>query len=262
MVNVPVKLYSAVEPKTVHFHEVHLDDGSAIEHRRFCSKEDKPIPYDQVVKGYEVKSGEYVVLEKEDLKAAAGPRTKLIDVEHFLDVGAIDPVFFDRAYYLGAGDGGEDAYRVLLEALGRTERAAIGRFTFHNREYLAAIRSLGDVLGLHTMRFAAQLRDGGDIDAPAPSKRPAKREVEMAAQLLESLAEEFDPPAYEDEYREAVLDLIKRKAAGKEVEVVADDAPPGDTDLMATLKASLEAGHSGRQRRAAPKRKSRKRTRA
>jgi DNA end-binding protein Ku len=242
---------------------VHLDDGAPIEHRRYCSKEDEEVPYDEVVKGYEVKSGEYVVLEADEVKAAAGPRTKLIEVEHFVDAGYIDPVHYDKPYYLGPGKDGEDAYRLLTEALGRTGRAGIGRFTFHNREHLAAIRARDGVLTLHTMRFADELRAAKDIDVGSPRQKAGKREVDMAAKLLETLYEEFDPAAYDDEYREAVLEMIKRKAAGKEIAPPAEEAPGEEAELIAALQASLDAGHGGRRRRATPKKKApRRRTRA
>src|SRR5829696_10160918 len=157
VIAVPVKLYTATESKTVSFREVHLDDGAKIEHRRFCAKDEKEVPYEEVVKGYEVREGEYVVLAKEEIEAAAGDRAHVIALEAFVEAAAVDPVFYERTYYLGAGDAGTDAYRLLHDALGRTGRAGLGRFTFHNREYVAAVRPLDGVLALHTMRFADEL---------------------------------------------------------------------------------------------------------
>src|SRR3954467_2662238 len=205
LMTVPVKLHTATESKTVHFHEVHLDDGARIEHRRFCSKEDKEVPREEIVRGFEVRNGKYVVVDKEEIDAAAGARTRIIDVEHFIDAGEIDPVFHDKAYYLGAQDEGADPYRLLHDALEKTGRAALGRFTFHNREYLAAIRPHDGVLVLHTMRFADELVPPGDVDFDAPEKGPSKREVEMAKKLVESLHTDFRPGAYKDQYRKAVL---------------------------------------------------------
>src|SRR5919202_419464 len=170
LMSVPVKLHTATESKTVHFREVHLDDGAKIEHRRFCSKEDKEVPYKQIVKGYEVAEDTYVVLEKDEVAAAAGDGAHRIEVEHFVDAGAIDPVFFDKTYYLGAGKDGAQPYRVLLDALEQTGRAGIGRFTFHDREYLTAIRARDGVLVLHTLRFADELVPGKDVDVAAPSR--------------------------------------------------------------------------------------------
>ncbi len=241
LVNVPVKLYTATESKTVHFHEVHLKDGARIEHRRVCPKEDKEVPYEHVVKGYEVSEGQYVVLEQDEIKAAAGDRGKLIDLIEFVDASAIDPIFYEKTYYVGAGDD-EDAYRLLLEALRRSGRAGIGRFTFHDREYLVALRALDDVLALHTLRFHDEIVTADELELPSVGRKPSKREVEMAGKLVESLAEAFDPRAYEDSYREAVLDLLERKAAGEEIDLVAEEEPEHGDDLAAALQASLAGG--------------------
>jgi DNA end-binding protein Ku len=241
LVSVPVKLYSATESKTVHFKEVHEADGAGIEHRRFCSKEDKEVPYEEVVKGFEVAAGEYVVVDKEEIAAAAGPRSRIIDVEGFVDAGEIDPVFYERAYYAGPGKDGEDAYRLLHDALERTGRAGLGRFVFHNREYLVAIRTVGNVLAVHTMRFADELVDPGDVDYEAPDRAPSKQEIEMAERLLDSLARDFDPSDYKDEHRKAVLSLIERKAKGEKIEPPEEEVPEQPEDLVAALEASLGA---------------------
>jgi DNA end-binding protein Ku len=242
LVNVPVKLYSAVDRKTVHFQEVHVEDGARIEHRRFCAKEEREVPYEEVVKGYELSSGEFVVLEKDEIDAAAGTRSKVIDVDAFVCAAEIDSVFYEKSYFLGAGKKGEDAYRLLHDALERAGRAALGRFTFHNREYLAAIRPLDGVLVLHTMRFADELVPGEKIEFDPPQQGPGKREVDMAARLVESLHEKFRPKQYEDEYREAVLELIRRKASGEEIEPPEEEAAEPAPDLMAALEASLGDG--------------------
>jgi DNA end-binding protein Ku len=245
LMSVPVKLHTATESKTVHFREVHLDDGAKIEHRRFCSKEDKEVPYKQVVKGYEVAEDEYVVLDKDEISAAAGDGAHRIDVEHFVDAGDIDAVFFDKTYYLGAGKDGAQPYRLLLDALEQTGRAGIGRFTFHDREYLTAIRAKDGVLLLHTLRFADELIPGKDIDVAAPSRGPGDREVKMAAQLIDTLHAKFRPEEYEDEYRAAVLKVVEAKAKGEAI--APDDEPAADdsADLMAALKASLDGAKKG-----------------
>ena len=176
MVNVPIKLYSATESKSIHFHEVHVRDGGAIEHRRLCSKDGKEVPYKDVVKGYEVSSGRYVVLDPDEVKAAAGDRGKVVHIEEFVEAGDIDPVFFEKTYFVGSRDD-EDAYRLLHEALRRSGRAGIGRFSFHDREYLVAVRALDDVLALHTMRYADEVVGGDDLDVDRPGRKPSKREV-------------------------------------------------------------------------------------
>ena len=238
LAHVPVKLYSATESKTVHFHEVHVDDGARIEHKRFCSKEDKEIPYKEVVKGYEVSEGKFVVLDKDEIKAAAGARGKVIELEDFVPEGAIDPVFFEKTYYVGARDDTEP-YRVFRAALERAERVGIGRFTFHDREYLAAVRPYDGALALHTMRFHDEVVHADELEVERAGKGPGKREVQMAGQLVKSLHRKFDPTEYEDTYREAVLELIERKAKGEELEPPEPEAEEEPDDLMAALQASL-----------------------
>jgi DNA end-binding protein Ku len=240
LINVPVKLYSATESRTVHFREVHLEDGAKIEHRRFCSAEDREVPYEEVVKGFEVGDGEYVALEKDEVAAAAGDRAHVVALEAFVEAGAIDPVLYEKTYYAGAGDKDADAYRLLHDALEQTGRAGLGRFTFHNREYLAAVRPLDGALALHTMRFADELVSGKRIPYDAPSRKPRDQEVAMAGKLVDSLHERFNPDKRKDEYRAAVLDMIERKAAGKQLRKPKEKPPEDTPDLMAALEASLK----------------------
>jgi DNA end-binding protein Ku len=248
LIAVPIKVHSATEDRSVHFHQVHAEDGARIKQKRICAKEGKEVPYKEVVKGYEWGSGKYVVLTQEEIDAAAGERSRLIALEEFVCHGEIDPVYFDRTYYLGAGDGGEDAYRLLHDALERQARAGVGRWVFHNREYLVAIRSLDDVLALHTMRFADELVSSDDLDVPAPSRAPTKREVEMAAQLVDSLHDEFDPGAFSDTHRKRLLALIKRKAEGEEIDLTPAEQPESSGDLLSALEESLGGSKSGRSK--------------
>jgi DNA end-binding protein Ku len=243
LAHVPIKLYSATENKTVSFREVHLSDGAPIEHRRLCSKEGKEVPYKEVVKGYEVAEDEYVVLEKNEVKAAAGARGKVIEIEDFVPGDDIDPIFVEKTYYVGCRDDGE-AYKVFQAALEQTGRVGIGRFTFHDREYLAAVRPLDGVLALHTLRFHDEIVEAGDLEVTIPRKGPSKQEAKMAEQLVDSLHEEFDPTDYEDTYREAVLELVDRKAKGKKIERVEFEEREETDDLAAALKASLKGSRS------------------
>jgi DNA end-binding protein Ku len=243
MVNVPIKLYSATESKSIHFHEVHVIDGARIEHRRICPKEDREVPYDEVVKGYEVSSGRYVVLDKDEIKAAAGDRGKLIHLREFVAADQVDPVFYDRTYYVGSRDDA-DAYRLLHAALRKAQRIGIGRFSFHDREYLVAVRAEPEVLVLHTLRFHDEVLTQDDLELDGSARKPSRREVEMAGQLVKSLYEDFKPERYEDSYREAVLELVKRKAKGEEIDLVAQEEPDHGDDLAAALEASLAASRS------------------
>jgi DNA end-binding protein Ku len=238
LVNVPIKLYTATESKSVSFREVHARDGERIEHRRICSKEDREVPYEEVVKGHEVADGKFVVLDDDEVKAAAGDRGKVIALDEFVDAAAIDPVFHDKTYYAGAGDAPE-AYRLLHEALRRSGRAGIGRFTFHDREYLVALRAFDDVLALHTLRFADEVVGADELEIEAPGRKPARKEIDMARKLIDSLHQDFDPDAYEDTYREAVLDLIKRKAKDEKIDLAEQEEPEHGDDLAAALEASL-----------------------
>jgi DNA end-binding protein Ku len=239
LIAVPVKVFSATESKTVHFREVHEADGARIEHRRICPKDGDEVGKGDVVKGFEVRQGEWVELDDEEIAAAAGTHTRLLDVDHFVPADEIEPEFYERTYYLGAGDDGDDAYALLLAALDRSERAGIARWVFHNRERTVVIRPLDGVLAMHTMRFADDIVDPGTLKLPRVNRKPSKREVEMAGKLVEGLHKQFQPARYKDQYREAVLKVIERKAAGKEIEPPDEpDEEPSD-DLAAALEASL-----------------------
>jgi DNA end-binding protein Ku len=251
LIAVPVKVHSATEDKSVHFHQVHAKDGARIKQKRICSKENKEVPYKEVAQGYEVRGSEYVLLGKDEIAAAAGERAHVVELEEFVASDGIDPVYYDRTYYLGAGKSGEDAYRLLHDALEKAGRAGIGRWVFHNREYLVAVRPLQDALALHTMHFADELVGADQVDVPAPSRAPGDREVEMAGKLVESLHEDFDATMFHDGYRERVLELIETKARGEEPAPPEPEQREDAPDLMAALEASLAggSGSSGRSGR-------------
>jgi DNA end-binding protein Ku len=252
-VNVPVKLYSAVSKKTVRFNQLHERDNSRIQLKRFCAEEDQEVPYEEIVKGYEISPGRYVVITPEELDALDPKKTRTIDIEDFVDLDEIDPLFYEHPYYLAPDTGAGKPYKLLLEALRETNKVAIARVVIRSKEYLTAIRPAGDVLTMETMLFADELIDPGDIDElPDEDVRATEREVDMARQLIESLATEFEPAKYRDEYRERVLELIERKAEGQEVAIPAEpEAPTAVPDLMAALEASLAAAKGGREKVAA-----------
>jgi DNA end-binding protein Ku len=239
LVTVPIKVFSATESKTVHFREVHAKDGSKIEHRRICPKEGKPVDKDEVVRGYQVSARKWVELEDEEIAAAAGSQSRLIDVDHFVPASEIDPVYFEKAYYLGAQDKGRDAYALLHAALGKADRAGVGRWVFHNRERTVIVRALDDVLALHTMRFADEIVDPSDFDLDRVRRKPSEQEVKMASKLVEGLHADFDPSEYEDTYREEVLKVVELKAAGKNIELPEPEETEAADDLLAQLEASL-----------------------
>ena len=239
LVAVPVKVYSATESKTVRFHEVHAKDGSRIEHRRICPKDGKEVAYDDIVKGYEISKGKWVELTDDEIVAVVGSQLRRLEIDHFVSAEDIDPDFYERTYYLGTRDKGKDAYALLHAALEKSGRAGVGRWVFHNRERTVVLRTLGDVLAIHTMRFADELVDPGDFELGRVRRKPSGREIKMASALVDGLHTAFDPTEYEDTYREEVLALVKRKAEGKNIEPPEDvETEPAD-DLLASLEASL-----------------------
>jgi DNA end-binding protein Ku len=241
LVAVPIKVFSATESKTVHFREVHAKEGSRIEHRRICPKHrgQFEVDYDDIVKGYEVSKGKWVELTDDEIAAAAGSQSRRLEIDHFVPLDDVDPVYYERSYYLGAQDKGRDAYALLHAALERAGRVGVGRWVFHNRERTVLLRPLDEVLALHTMRFADEIVEPGEFELGRVRKKPSEREIKMASSLVDGLHVDFDPSAYEDSYRADVLELVERKAAGKNIELPADEEPEAADDLLAALEASL-----------------------
>lgn len=241
LVRVPVKLFSAIEPKGIGFREVHVKDDSPLQHRRICKADGKEVERDEIAKGYEIADGEFLLLDPEEIKAAGGDRGKTIEIDEFVDVTEIDPFLFNKTYYMGIRDHAEP-YAVVADALRETGKAGIGRFTFHNREYLVAVRALEDRLALHTLRFADEIVPSGDFDLGGKKgKAPTKKEVGMARKLIAGLTEEFDPGEFQDEYRAAVMDLIEKKAAGKKAPAKRRKKSKKTDDLSDALEKSLAA---------------------
>jgi DNA end-binding protein Ku len=255
----PVKLYAIAQPQRVRFREVHLTDGGRILHKRYGSESGEEVPSERIRKAYEISDGNQVVLDDEEIAAARGANTKVIQIEHFVPGEQIDPIFYDRPYVLGAQNGGEHAYRVLHAALAQTHRVGIGRFMLRTREQLVTLAPHEQTLRLYTMRFADEIVSSGDLDIPALSRRPSERELEMAQRLVDTLAGDWQPDQYEDRHRQAVMALIEAKAAGQEVPVTAAAEPQETPDLLAALEASL-AGRPAHKRAAAKGAGERRRT--
>ncbi|HEY7623303.1 MAG TPA: Ku protein [Solirubrobacteraceae bacterium] len=246
LVTVPVKLYSAVNRKTVRFHQLNGKTGVRIAQKRVDPSTGDEVAYEDIVKGFELTPESYVVIEPGELEALEPKKTKTIEIEDFVELSDIDPVFYDHPYYLAPGPGGAKPYRLLLEAMRETGRVAIARVVIRSKEQLVALRPMGDdVLGISTMLFADEVVEPGKIDelAAAADVEATDRELDIAKQLVESLAGPFDPSKYHDTYREEVLDLIERKAAGEDIAVqpAAEEEEEPVPDLMAALKASLDA---------------------
>ena len=243
LVNVPVKLYSAVSKKTVRFHQLHEADGVRIQQKRVCPADGEEVPWEDIVKGYEISPDRYVVVSNEELEALDPKKTKTIDIEEFVDLEEIDPLYYDHPYFLLPGQGAAKPYKLLVTAMENAGKVAIARVVIRTKEQLVALRPLGDVLAMATMNFHDEVVDPESFDeAPGVEVDTSKREVDMAKQLIDSLtAKEFDPEKYHDTYREAVLDMIEKKAEGQEIVLQPVEEPEKVPDLMAALEASLAA---------------------
>jgi DNA end-binding protein Ku len=245
LLNVPVKLYSAVARRNIALREIRGSDSARIKHRRVAEGTDEEVPYEEIIKAYELTPGQYVPISKDEMSALAPEKTRAIEVRDFVDLDEIDPIYFDSPYYLGPAEGAEKAYSLLAKAMQASGKVAIARFVFRNKEHLAAIRTNAGVLTLTTMRFADEVVPTSELEEVLPDKAPtvAKKEQEMAEQLIESLSTDFDPGAYRDEYREQLLGLIERKAEGKEIVASESEAPQATKapDLMAALEESIAA---------------------
>lgn len=245
LLNVPVKLYSAVSRRNISFRELRRSDGSRIRHKRVAEADGEEVPYDEIVKGYEIAPEQYVVLTKEELEELDPRKTRSIEIQEFVDLDDIDPIYFDHPYYLGPDKGAEKAYALLAKAMEDEGKVAIARFVLRNKENLAAIRAANGVLLMATMRFADEVSSPDEIveQVEEASEQPRPQELKMARQLIGSLSGKFDPTAYRDEYREELLALIERKAKGEAVVAPEAEAPKPTRapDLMAALEESLAA---------------------
>src|SRR4051812_6093189 len=246
LVTVPVKLYSAVSRKTVRFHQLNGPTGMRIQQKRVDPSTGEEVAYDDIVKGFEIGPDRYVVIEPGELEALDPKKTKTIEIEDFVDLSDIDPILYDHPYYLAPGAGGAKPYRLLLEAMRESGKVAIAKVVIRQKEQLVAIRPMeGDVLGMATMIFADEIVDPERIDELDTAREVEinDRELSIAKQLVESLSGEFEPDKYHDTYREEVLALIERKAAGEEIAVqpAREETEEPVPDLMAALKASLDA---------------------
>jgi len=247
LVNVPVKLMSATRDKGVHFNQLHKKDKARIEVRRVCTKENEEVPWEEVARGYELDSGEVVMLTDEELEAADPKKTRTIDIEAFVDLEEIDPIYFDHPYFLvpDSNEAAVRAYHLLRQVMERSGRVAIARFVLRTKEYLVAVRAHGDGISLTTMRFHDEVRSPDDVGVGQPPKAK-KAQVDQAVTLIESLKRDFDPTAYEDEHRKRLLQIIERKRKGQEIEIPEEpETPAAVPDLMAALEASIERMKKG-----------------
>jgi DNA end-binding protein Ku len=246
LVSVPVRMYSAVEEHTLHFNYVHAPDGSRIGYEKICKAEDKPVPDDEIVKAFEYEKGEWVYMTDEDFEAAAAENHRTIDIRAFVPFDEIDPIFFERTYYLGPAKDGERVYALLTKAMESSGLAGVAKWVMRDRQNLGLLRVREGVITLERMHFADEIRSAEEF-TPKDAK-VEKRELEMAEQLIERYTGEFDPSEYRDSYRDALCEIIEAKRKGEEVRVEAEPEPEAPTDLMDALRASVEAARGRRSR--------------
>jgi DNA end-binding protein Ku len=248
LVNVPVKLYPAVHSQDIHFSQFDKN-GNHIRYKRVSEKTGREVDYDDIVKGYEAKKGQWVMVDPDELASYRPESTKTIEISDFVDLGDIDPIYYETTYYLAPdGKAAQKPYNLLLEAMEKKGKAAIGKVVIRTKQYLAAIRPLDGVLALSTMRFAEEVVPTSEVKNGSSSKDASvsSREVDMASQIIDSLSSEWDPSRYHDTYREQVLELLKKKAKGEEIVSEEPEEEQGQVlDLMAALEASLADAKKG-----------------
>ena len=247
LVNAPVRLYAAIDEHRIEFHLVHRKDGSRIGYQKVRKDEGKEVPDDEVVKGYET-DGHVVLVEREDFEAAAGERSKTIEIEDFVRREQIDPIYFERTYYLGPQEGAEKVYALLAEAMEQAGLAAIVRWFFRDHEQLACLRVHDGVLVLEKMYYADEIRSPKDA-RPGRKRKVDKKELDLALSLIDRFTGEFDPSRYEDTYRKRLLAVIRKKGRGEVIEVPEAEERDAAPDLLAALRESVEHAQRGRNGR-------------
>jgi DNA end-binding protein Ku len=259
LVNVPVALFSAVRDRDVHFHQIHEPDCSPIQTRRVCAAEDREVPWEEIAKGYEVEPGRWVLLGDAELQALAPEKTRTIDIDRFVELEQIDPVYFDHPYHLvpTGGEGSSRAYALLAEVMVKTGKVALGRFVLRAKEQLVVIQVRDGALALTTMRFAEEVRSGAEIAATIDASKPSRQQIDRAVAIIEELGVAFEPSEYRDEHRAHLKKLIQAKQRGKDIPTPpkAHEPATATPDLMAALERSLADIRAREEKPEKPKRK-------
>jgi DNA end-binding protein Ku len=240
LVSIPIRVFPATEEKTLRFNQLHDKDGGRIKYQRVCSIDGEEVPYDQIVKGYEIEKDHYVMLDDEDFDKVPVESSRAIDIQEFVDISEIDPIYYKKTYYLVPEETGIKAYTLLREAMSDSSKVGIAKVSFRDKEHLAALRFAGDVFVLETMYWPDEIREAEFEELQQPVKlRP--QEVQMAQALIESLSGDWNPEEFTDEYREALMQIVEAKASGEEIVVQEPAEEAKVVDLMEALKASVEA---------------------
>jgi DNA end-binding protein Ku len=240
LVTIPVAVYPATEEKSVKFNQLHDEDMGRIRYKRVCEVDGEEVPYEHIVKGYEIEKDRYVVLEDEDFDAVPVESSRTIDIQQFVALEEIDPILYKKSYYLVPDETGAKAYALLRRALEEEGKVGISKVSFRDKEHLAALRFKDDAFVLETMFWPDEIR-AAEFETIHEDGKIRDQEIEMAKALIENLSEPWNPEAYKDEYREALLEVVEKKAAGEEIEAAPEAQPARVVDLMEALKASVEA---------------------
>jgi DNA end-binding protein Ku len=240
LVSIPISLFSATRKNELSFHYLHKKDMSPVSYKRFCDAENSEVQWEEITRGYEYEKDQYVEITDEDLDKADIELTKTIQIQEFVQENEIDPVYFDKPYYLEPQKGGERAYALMRDALAQSKKVGIAKVVLKSREHLAAVKSVGNMLTLQTMRFSHEIVDAGALNLPAKAEI-SKKEMDLANTLIDSMSDKFDPNRYKDDYYDKVLGIIQMKVAGVTPEITAPKGPgPAKVvDLMEILKQSL-----------------------
>jgi DNA end-binding protein Ku len=255
LVSIPIRLYPATEEKTLRFNQLHDEDGGRVKYKRVCAIDGEEIPFEHIVKGFEIEKDRYVLLTDEDFDAVPVTSSRAIDIQQFVELEEIDPMYFKKSYYLIPEETGVKAYALLRQAMADNGKVGVAKVSFRDKEHLAALRFSGEVMVLETMYWPDEIR-ATEFEELDKEVKVRPQEVQMAESLIENLTDEWDPTQYKDEYREALLEIVEKKAAGEEITVVEEPEPTRVVDLMEALKASVEAAKKGKQpaaAKAAPK---------
>jgi DNA end-binding protein Ku len=241
LVSIPISVFSATRRNELSFHYLHKKDMSTVSYKRFCDTEEVEVPWDEITRGYEYEKDQYVEITDEDIEKADVELSKTIQIMEFVNEEEIDPLYFDKPYYLEPQKGGERAYALMREALGKSKRVGIAKVVLKSREHLAAVKTVGDMITLQTMRFAHEIVDAGELNLPKQAEI-SKKEMDLANMLIDSMADKFDPTKYKDEYHDKVMEVIQMKIEGVEPQVTSEGKPRPTkvVDLMEVLKQSLK----------------------
>jgi DNA end-binding protein Ku len=254
LVNIPIKMYNATQDKSIRFHLLHDQDKARLQRKLVSSATGKEVHPEHIIRGFEVGKDHYVVVQKDEIENCHPEKSKAIEITDFVELADIDPVYYDRPYYLAPQAAAAKAYRLLVEAMTRSKKVALAQFVMHEKQHLAALRPIGDVICLEIMRYADEIVSVEELDDIPEHAKLNDREVKAALQLIDSLTTEFDPKKYTDDYRQCIMKLVEQKSRGEEIHVqpvLAEKKASKAHDLMSALEASLAAATGGGKRRGA-----------